>query len=1833
MKNTLRIFLIATSIILLTLTGCSKIGFLFQPIVNADPFYNTTTPVITWEDPKLGEGESLHWEIHQYDANGLLIPEPIESGSGGNSWTPANPLVEGKYAISLWKSRTLEEVVENTEKTTAIFIVKVTGPTPVESIFPNGTYSSILKEVDGKSLSHEFMTSKNLSWKWTPVASAIGYKVRAGKGIATILENENSSFSYEYSLTEGEFTTLNSLIRTFDLIISDFSNDERWLGPYVIEVRAIDEAGNISASNFHGLWVDLEMIPGPTLKNPSIDVEGEEGVVFIADTNRTNDQTPKISWLASHPEGFSNQASVYQYQISNREIADENKWATVDLGKGDLLEYAPVHKLQEGNYFFIVRSVFEGNRYSANTVFSFTIDVTPPALPIITIDKSTINFLPTTVNWTTTLAQDVVSLEYQYADFPIESILEIDPSLVFNHSEDLGDETTEGVYSFHVRSIDALGNKSNWTVSNFEVSFLSETDLVLTVSNASYNDITKIWTSGDLQPVFTWIGDSTATEFSYYFDKNAFISTPSEGAIWTTNGIITSYKEANELTLVDGEAKATFFVRQKVADVWSEPEIAQIVFDFKAPESPVVTSLPIVGADPETKKGYPVWNWTKSDDAVSFKIRLNSGDSIGNAIIIQENSYTKECLGNDEGIAYTLEVQASDSVGNWSPITATSQSTTRVSTDLPPAPNVTLIGDHITAETEISWTWDYTDIEAAGYTVTKVWVQEGSSPNGTGEPYTDGQTETLTFTLSPNTEVQKSLYVVAECLKDGSVINSTSGYASVLIDHKAPEAPFLSGDDQTGDLAPSFFVFPNNESDHAGYRWQVQARGEAATSSWISADASVSSITVNPALSSTGYYVFYLQSRDAYENWSATTSKEFEVIDPPQQPTDFALVNPIIDNDKTNLVRPSFSFTYTNGLSTLSNFRYRAYEKGTSVSVDSSWTTVSLSGITGDRHTFEAARAFAQGELVVELRVGQNLGGKIIYSPITSINIFLDSIAPTSPIITYLSNKTSDVTPELTWNPVLSAVNYSWVLSQNSTEIASAETSLAAVQLDTLEFGSYTFTITAEDIFTNVSSATIYNFEVGKGAGFTDPSVPGQPIITDVSKCVFGNAIRIQLALDTRAKKYIIYRLSQDQISSGITNGALGTPLLTLGALTTENKGYINTEERYSVFYDTTLTKGDTNSYYYAVVAANDSDVAGPITSLLSASDKEKARGQLFSTIQKSSGTYDGTDFTLSMPTFGGQSLAYDVEILSSTEIVDPATIAEGWNSAHDSLIEGNPIDIDYPSADYEKLYYFKAIAVQLDPALLSRTELEGVLSSDSYFSSEFYSLATSPISSLPFNPVVTVGKNDANYEGKIPVSIALNQELAPYKNLVKFRVYRTYGWGGGHRGSATGVGSAGYDVASNGNPFAPNPDNVPDEKTIMAYEVSGADFDANGKYVVQDTLYDVKGGTIDTNGVTVGGDKLIASVCLNVPQNGYQGGGWSGERPLNQPAFFTNYHDTDNGTTGFPCNHFGWYELTQAEFDYSHASRGEKWYQVQDMDGALSEHEWHYLKWDWAIRKQLGANKVGNGSSAFANFDFEKMITAKYKVEVVFADGSTKAVDGLSGYPALTPREITFLSSLIREITFYEDVRSYEHAIIKYGSGFPIVQPSTSDQSHAGLTAGTFNLFDASLSGVSISTTGDVSILKGLSMKIVDNKWSLTNLRNNSNNGIGEIKGSYSITVPIYGTATIALSSPIRNVTYWLGNGIDDLNGTLNSSRYIKLTYGGYNNACVFQTQMNKHQAFKDKQNSGWHAYASVHLFGEYASHSYMATQQWNDRGSNIWTARFTDINFTYEGKAYPGF
>ena len=401
-----------------------------QPVLSnpADGVTTATTPTLQW-NRITGMNAPTSYNV-QIDNDGTGFPSPTTSsvaqpGSGGTvSFTPST-LALGSYA---WRVQGVNADGSGAFSATRTFTVALAAPT-------------LTSPADAAS-----STDQTPTFTWNRITGASSYRIQVDTSSAGTTNCSPSvgaaglGYSAPVAIDQtvsdpGSGTTVSFTP------ITDLAD-----GNYVWHVRSITGTILGCYSNENDLTIDDTVAPvAPTLSSP-------------ADGIFTNDQTPFFDWSDVTDSSGINR---YNIQISTAPtLAGSGAFTTTvvdtNVQSPAVSEFQQATNLLEGTYYWHVRARDNGNNFSPfSSIFSFTIDVTDPAAPVITSPTAgTQNTDVTVISGTS--GEEGLTIE------------------VFDGTTSLGTTTTaadgswtvditdlgEGIYSFTAVATDAATNDS-----------------------------------------------------------------------------------------------------------------------------------------------------------------------------------------------------------------------------------------------------------------------------------------------------------------------------------------------------------------------------------------------------------------------------------------------------------------------------------------------------------------------------------------------------------------------------------------------------------------------------------------------------------------------------------------------------------------------------------------------------------------------------------------------------------------------------------------------------------------------------------------------------------------------------------------------------------------------------------------------------------------------------------------------------------------------------------------------------------------------------------------------------------------------------------------------------------------------------------------------------------------------------------------------------------------------------------------------------------------------------------------------------------------------------
>lgn len=483
-----------------------------------------------------------------------------------------------------------------------------------------------------------------------------------------------------------------------------------------------------------------------------------------------------------------------------------------------------------------------GNALTGTTAFSLTVDATAPVKPSVTGAAHTRD---TTPSWSwSSGGGGNGTFRYKLDDPNLEAGATVTPDTGYTPADAL----SEGTHTLYVQERDSAGN---WSVSGY---FTIDVDITAPGAPA----VTGPARAGSQQPTWSWTsgGGGGNGTYRYKVDSNDF----SSGATQTEN---TGYTPPSNLS----EGDHWLYAQERDdAGNWSASGSFKITIDITGPNPPDVT-----GPD-TTCDTTPTWSWTSGGNGGigSYRFKVNSADLSSGATLTSSTEYTPAALAAG---TYTLYVQESDDLGNWS---TSGTHAIVIDLDAPDAPDVS--GDVITNNKRPTWTW----------------TQDADKPgNGTfrykfgasGEPdMTDAVQTTLTsYTpVSDLGEGEHTLYVEE---RDDAGNWSQSGHFTVEIDITAPDAPSVTNvtATPTNNKKPTWRI-ASSASNPGNGTFRFRLDNPDLTTGTTQVSGSPYDFTPGSDLSG-GSHILYAEERDDAGNWSPPGFREIIVdIDAPDAP-------------------------------------------------------------------------------------------------------------------------------------------------------------------------------------------------------------------------------------------------------------------------------------------------------------------------------------------------------------------------------------------------------------------------------------------------------------------------------------------------------------------------------------------------------------------------------------------------------------------------------------------------------------------------------------------------------------------------------------------------------------------------------------------------------------------------------------------------------------------------------------------------------------------------------------------------------------------------------------
>lgn len=560
-------------------------------------------------------------------------------------------------------------------------------------------------------------------------------------------------------------------------------------GIHTLYVQAADAANNWSVSGSFASEIDLTAPSAPYVTGTA---------------SPSNNARPTWNWTI--PWGAVN----YRYRL------DGGSW--VVTGGIGTISFSPLSPLSEGEHTLEVQALDNVNNWSASGSYTITLDLTPPEAPVVTGISLTSDTTPTW-NWTVPAGCAVISYRMYKVDsvnYNWTHIEGADLTLITSYTpvSALG----EGEYIFEMHGRDTVGNWSEYATFS--------TTIDLTAPEAP--DVTGINRTNDTTPTWSWTVPAGAVGFRYRLNSGSWIVLQGTDT--------TSYTP--ESALPERSSGHTLEV-QALDSVghWSGSGSFTIIIDITGPEKPEVS------ADILTNDTTPTWNWTFTSGTAVFRYRLDGG-----SWVTHENLFDRQFTPASELSegAHTLEVQACDSVGNWS---QSGSHTVTIDITGPEKPEVS--GDVLTNSSTPTWNWTIPDGSAA----IRYRLDEG---NWKYLYYLNSGADSYTA----DSELSEGEHTLEVQARDSLQNWSQTGSFTTTIDLTPPEAPVVSAvsNSPTFDTTPAWsWTIP---ADAVNIRYRIDG------GTWVETGTTSIVSYTSPAALTRGEHTLEVEARDSAGNWS-----------------------------------------------------------------------------------------------------------------------------------------------------------------------------------------------------------------------------------------------------------------------------------------------------------------------------------------------------------------------------------------------------------------------------------------------------------------------------------------------------------------------------------------------------------------------------------------------------------------------------------------------------------------------------------------------------------------------------------------------------------------------------------------------------------------------------------------------------------------------------------------------------------------------------------------------------------------------------------------------------
>jgi hypothetical protein len=421
------------------------------------------------------------------------------------------------------------------------------------------------------------------------------------------------------------------IINQTGLDVSNYTASPLAGGTYYWRVKAVDGANNESSwSTAWSFAIDTTPPAVPALISPS------NGV-------KTNDATPTLDWGdVTDPSGVT-----YNLQVAS----DANFSSPIINQTGlDVSNYT-TFSLSEGTSYWRVKAVDGANNESSwSTVWSFSVDTTPPAVPALISPSNGVktNDATPTLDW-----GDVTDPSGVTYDLQVASDANFSSPIINQTGLDVSNYTASplagGTYYWRVKAVDGANNESSWSTA---WSFAIDTTPPAVPALISPSNGVK---TNDATPTLDWgdVTDPSGVTYNLQVASDANFSSPiiNQTGLGVSNYTTFSLSEGTSYWRVKGVDGAANESSWSSAWSFALDTTPPIISDLAA--SDVTTSTAII-------------SWT-TDEPCSSQVRYGTTTAYGltsSLDITLTNSHSVTLADLKGGTTYHIRVISVDSAGN-----------------------------------------------------------------------------------------------------------------------------------------------------------------------------------------------------------------------------------------------------------------------------------------------------------------------------------------------------------------------------------------------------------------------------------------------------------------------------------------------------------------------------------------------------------------------------------------------------------------------------------------------------------------------------------------------------------------------------------------------------------------------------------------------------------------------------------------------------------------------------------------------------------------------------------------------------------------------------------------------------------------------------------------------------------------------------------------------------------------------------------------------------------------------------------------------------------------